>query len=295
MTAPFPLHSNPSLDAARLGSERPAALPWRQANLGGRLPPRLAGCCQLDAAGAMTDNFRGVHEQEVDHSGRAGRRNAAGIARPAATRGRRAAGVPEAARPGRRCRPPQDRARPPRRSCSSTWSRSRSTCSSRAGWLDADPAAAKALLDEMGARRPAGAGRDGGARAADLPAAARGGRPRRGAARGGGERRHPGPRRRHGGRELRRRGRGGGVLLLSRGARARRRRGAATVTVREEEGALVFEVVEDGGSGGRDSTGCATASRRSAASSRSCRSPAAASVSPARSRCRDDAQPLSAR
>ena len=33
--------------------------------------------------------------------------------------------------------------------CSSTWSRSRSTCSSPARLVDADPAAAKALLDEM--------------------------------------------------------------------------------------------------------------------------------------------------
>ena len=43
-----------------------------------------------------------------------------------------------------------DRARPARRACSSTWSRSRSTCSSRGQLADVDPAAAKALLDEMG-------------------------------------------------------------------------------------------------------------------------------------------------
>ncbi len=55
-----------------------------------------------------------------------------------------------------------------------------------AGSVDADPAAAKELLEEMAPRRPAGAGRDAQARAPDLPAAARGGGPGRGAALGGG-------------------------------------------------------------------------------------------------------------
>ena len=119
-----------------------------------------------------------------------------------------------------------------------------------------------------GARRAAGAGRDGAARAADLPAAARGGRPRRGAALGRGERRRP--------------------RLASRSPRARRYPPEIAATVYlcwlealERAGAGARATIDGarrGGSGSpsrsstdgdrlatRISTGCATASRRSAA------------------------------
>ena len=54
---------------------------------------------------------------------------------------------------------------------------------------DADPTAAKALLEEMGRRGPVGARRDGEARASDLPALLGRRRPGGGAARGGGDHR----------------------------------------------------------------------------------------------------------
>ena len=52
--------------------------------------------------------------------------------------------------------------------------------------------------------------------------------------------------------------------LLSRGVERAATGARATITVREDDGALAFEVVDDGDAE-RVSNGCATASRRSAA------------------------------
>ena len=117
-----------------------------------------------------------------------------------------------------------------------------------------------------GARRAAGAGRDGAACAADLPAAARGGRPRRGAALGGGERRRPCLPRGRSGSELPARDRGSGLLVLSRGARARRRRGTSDGDgARRGRSASPSRWSRTVPAPMQDSTGCATASRRWAA------------------------------
>ena len=215
-------------------------------NLGGRLPPRFAACWPLDAAGAMTDNFRGVHEQEVDHPGEPHIETLQETLDGLRLEVEELRASRRAARPGRRCRTPQNRARPARRRAAAP-GRARGQPAARARLVDADPAAAKALLDEMGRDVAAGAGRDGRARAPDLPAAARGGRARRGAARGGGERRRPGPhRRRRRTRATRPRSRATVYfccleVLERAGAGAR-----ATVDGAEDEGALAFEIVEDG-------------------------------------------------
>ena len=267
MTCSLPVAFEPLVGCNEARKSLPARTTVAAGECAGRLPSRSqrrAG--PLDAAGAMTDNFRGVLDQEVDHPGGSARRHAAGNARPAAPRGRGAARVPEAARPGRRCRPPQDRARPPRRRAAAP-GRARGQPAARATVGGRRSRRGEGAPRRDGARRAAGAGRDGAARAADLPAAARGGRPRRGAALGGGERRRPCLRRGRGGRDATRPRSRATVYLCCLEALERAGDGArATVTVRDEEGALAFEVVEDGGRlAMRDSTGCATASRRSAA------------------------------
>ena len=89
-------------------------------------------------------------DQEVDRSGGSAHRGAAGIARPAASRGRRSC-----ARPGSGSSwPPMPTAAGSSATCttacSSTSSRSRSTCSSRRSWSTPIPRRRKTLLDEMG-------------------------------------------------------------------------------------------------------------------------------------------------
>ena len=132
--------------------------------------------------------------------------------------------------------------------------------------VDADPAAAKALLDEMG--RDVQQALDetaelaqriypplleaGGLAAALRAAAASAGVPS--SVEVAADARLPA------------RGRAGAVYFCCLEALEHAGAGArATITVRDEEGALAFEVVEDGDAPRRDSTGCATASRRSAA------------------------------
>ena len=115
------------------------------------------------------------------------------------------------------------------------------------------PAAAQALLDEMARDVQRALDETAQARAADLPSAARGRRARRGAARGGGSARHP---------RLASTSRANGATLprsrrRSTGAGSRRSSTAdaqatVTVSVRDEDGALAFEVVAGSR---RDSTG----------------------------------------
>ena len=245
---------------------RPAGLRWRQAGApGGCHPaPRRAG--PLDAAGAMTDNFRQVHDQEVDRPGRArmskrcGKRSTGCASRSTELRASRKRLV-LAADADRRSieRDLHDGVQQHLVALAVNLQLAR-------GLVDADPAAAKALLEEMGRDVQQALDETARARAADLPAAARGGRPRRGAALGGDRAGDPCLRRRRGGRELPARVRGDGLPVLSRGARARRRRGAGddrrcgTRTERSPSSSSRTAPLRR-----RDSTGCATASRRSAA------------------------------
>ena len=226
--------------------QRPG-LRWGQASASGGCPPESRGAGPLDAAACDDGQLRVSHDAGGRSPWRLGtsrrcRKRSTGCVSRSRSCARPGSGsswppTPTAAGSSATCTT----------ACSSTSSRSRSTCSSRARLVDADPAAAQGAPRRDGARRAAGAGRDGAACAADLPAAARGGRPRRGAALGGGERRHPVLRRGRSGRELPARGRGGGLLVLSRGARARRRRrhgdGRPCETRTER---VAFEVVADG-------------------------------------------------
>ena len=148
---PEVMHSNPArLMQSRLGRRR-------RRDYGGGRRASAAGCHPslrragpLDGAGAMTDNFRVVLEQEVDRvwelrTSRRCRNRSTGCASRSKSSARPESGSswpPTPTVAGSSATSTTGR--------SSTSSRSRSTCSSRDALADADPAAAKALLDEMG-------------------------------------------------------------------------------------------------------------------------------------------------
>ena len=105
--------------------------------------------------------------------------------------------------------------------CSSGWSASPRTSSSRPDPSMRTPAGAKRLLAEDGTRRATGARGDAEARARDLSATVGGGRSGDCAALGGDGRERPGPDRRRAGRRLSARDRRRRLLLLRRCPRAR--------------------------------------------------------------------------
>ena len=153
--------------------------------------------------------------------------------------------------------------------CSSTLSRSRSSCSSLRQAADSDPATPGALLEEMARDVQRGAGRERrGWRSASTRELLEAGGLAAAAALGRRERRRPCLRRRRRGLDLRPGDRDDGLPVLARRARARREaRHARWRSVCAENGsARRSNSSRQGAHRTRTSTDCATASRRSAAS-----------------------------
>ena len=171
------LSMSAGLDEAR--KSQPPGLRWRQASSpGGSHSHRYGVLDLLTPPRAMTDNFREPSEggrSPWSPSNDEPPNRSTGCASRSRSSARPESGsswppTPTAAGSSATCTT----------ACSSTWSRSRSTSSSRAGSLTPIPRRRRRSSTRWGAtcsRR----WRDAGARAPDLPAAARGGRPRRGA------------------------------------------------------------------------------------------------------------------